>query len=113
VKLSRTAEWNWRGFYFLKDLFCGVRYDVPLVLVFENNRGYDPVTCKMDLDLDQEHFFSLAKDEQFECLVSFVERATKGATPCRNAPAPTAWSAATRRTNGVRRISGPLLGRID
>jgi magnesium chelatase family protein len=35
------------------------------------------------------------------------------AIPCKSARAPTPWSAATRRVNDTRRISGPLLDRID
>jgi hypothetical protein len=53
---------------------------LPLVVVFENNRGYDPVTHKVDLDLEQEHFFSLTKDQQLECLVAFIRQATKSAS---------------------------------
>jgi hypothetical protein len=51
-----------------------------MVVVFENNRGYDPVTHKMDLDLEQEHFFSLTKDQQLECLIAFIRQATEGAS---------------------------------
>ena len=32
---------------------------------------------------------------------------------CKSARAATPWSAATRRVNDTRRISGPLLDRID
>lgn len=75
VKFVRTAGWNWRGLYFEDDLFVGVRYDQPLVLVLENNRGYPPVTDKRDLKLEQVHFFSLTRGKQFECLVEYLRQA--------------------------------------
>ena len=55
--------------------WVGVRYFSPLLIVFENNRGYDPVTYHRELDLEEEHFFALNKDEQFECIVSFLQNA--------------------------------------
>lgn len=79
IKLTRTAGWNWRGSYLPDDYWFGVRYAQPLVVVFENNRGYDPVTYKRDLNLEERHFFSLDKDEQFECLVEFLRQASENA----------------------------------
>jgi len=79
VKLTRTAGWFWRGFYLSEDYWFGVRYAQVLLLVFENNRGNSPVTYKCDLNLQEKHFFSLDKDEQFECLVEFLQRAAENA----------------------------------
>lgn len=79
IKLTRTAGWNWRGFYLPDDYWFGVRYAQRLVVVFENNRGYDPVTYKRNLNLEERHFFSLDKDEQFECLVEFLRQASENA----------------------------------
>jgi hypothetical protein len=36
LKIRRTAGWNWRGFYLDNNLWCGVWYDRPLKIVFEN-----------------------------------------------------------------------------
>ena len=79
AKLTRTAGWNWRGFYLPDNYWFGVRYVQPLVVTFENNRGYTPVTYKCDLNLEGRHFFSLNKDEQFECLVEFLRQASESA----------------------------------
>jgi hypothetical protein len=78
-KYTRTAGWDWRGDYLPNDYFFGVRYAQPLVIVFENNKGYKPVTYKCDLSLEDKHFFSLNKDEQLECLVQFLREANAGA----------------------------------
>ena len=80
VKFKRTPGWSWRGFYLHDDLWWGVRYEEPLLVVFENNQGNVPVTYKRDLDLQGEHFFSLTKDQQFECLVAFLQDAAGGAS---------------------------------
>jgi len=61
-------------------VWFGVRYHDPLVVVFEDNRGYNPVTYRRDLDLEKQHFFSLNKDEQFELLVTFLKRAWEDVT---------------------------------
>lgn len=79
AKFTRTAGWNWRGFYLPDDYWLGVRYAQPLVVTFENNRGYNRVTYKRDLNLEERHFFSLNKDEQFECLVKFLRQASENA----------------------------------
>ena len=71
---SKTAGWDWRGFYVDNAFFYGVRYRQSLTLVFENNKGTNP-TYKRHLDLQAMHFFSLTKDEQFERLVEFVRHA--------------------------------------
>lgn len=72
-KLRLKAGWTWRGLYF-GELWCGVRFDAPLTVVFENHLGYNP-TYKHDLDLKAVGFFRLSKDEQFERLVDFVRTA--------------------------------------
>ena len=72
VKIKRTAGLYWRGFYLDDEYWWAIRYARPLLIVFENNMGNDPITFKRDLDLEVEHFFSLSKDEQFERLVSFL-----------------------------------------
>lgn len=74
-KITRTAGWDWRGLYLLGDFWVGIRYFNPLLVVFENNRGYDPVTYHRELHLEQESFFALNKDEQFERIVSFIQDA--------------------------------------
>ena len=79
-KWKRSGGWNWRGYYLPDDYWFGVRYHKPMVVVFEDNHGYDPVTHKRDLNLEKEHFFSLSKDEQFELLVTFLKRAWEDVT---------------------------------
>ena len=69
---KRTAGWNWRGFYLDEVYFFGVRYTEPMLVVFEDNRGNSP-SFRQSLDLAAAHFFSLGKDEQFECIVSFLQ----------------------------------------
>jgi len=76
---KRSGGWHWRGYYLPHDYWFGVRYHEPLLVVFEDNRGYDPVTYRRDLNLEKEHFFSLNKDEQFELLVTFLKRAWEDA----------------------------------
>jgi hypothetical protein len=71
IKYQKTGGWFWRGYYIQDNLFVGVRYDLPLIVVLEDDRGYKP-TYKVDLDLEKEHFFSLTKDEQFELLIKFI-----------------------------------------
>jgi len=44
---------------------------MPLVLVFENNKGTRP-TIKFDLSLEKVHFFSLLAGEQLETLIKFI-----------------------------------------
>jgi hypothetical protein len=78
LKFTRTAGWNWRGFYLPNDCWWGVRFADPLLIVFENNKGEHP-TYKVDLDLKDNHFFSLNKDEQLDCLVQFLRKADAGA----------------------------------
>jgi hypothetical protein len=73
VKLKKNAGWTWRGFGF-ENIWCGIRFDNPLILVYENNSGSNP-SYKKDLDLNKAHFFSLTQSEQLECLVSFVKNA--------------------------------------
>ncbi len=81
VKLKKDAGWGWRGFSFEGEYFCGIRYDNPLLIVFENNKGNFP-TYKKDLDLEKSHFFSLnqAEGEQLECLIEFIQEAKAGVT---------------------------------
>jgi len=78
VKFTRTAGWTWRGFYLPNGYWFGIRYTQPLVVVFENNNGKSP-TYKRDLNLEKNHFFALNKDEQFECLVEFLQQASASA----------------------------------
>lgn len=77
--LKRSGGWSWRGFFLDEEYFVGVRYEDPLVVVFEDKRGYRPVTYKRDLDLRASRFFCLNKDEQFEMLVEFVQAAAAAA----------------------------------
>ena len=69
---KRTAGWSWRGFYLEEVYFFGVRYTEPMLVVFEDDRGNNP-SFKRRLDLATAHFFSLGKDEQFECIVAFLQ----------------------------------------
>ncbi len=77
---KRTVGWGWRGFNIGGGYFYGIRYQRPLLVIFENNLGSSP-TYKRDLALDEVHFFSLSKDEQFECLVEFLRQASNDASP--------------------------------
>ena len=76
-KLRRNGGSSWLGFRLDDNFYCGIRYDAPLIIVFENNLGSDP-TYKHDLDLEKEYFFSLNQAEQLECLVGFVQDAIAG-----------------------------------
>lgn len=78
TKLTHTAGWSWRGFYLPGDYWFGFRFDRPLLLVFEDNRGYTPVTYHRELDLQLARFFSLGAGEQLDCLVEFLVGATDG-----------------------------------
>lgn len=75
IKLKRTGGWFWRGYY-INSVFCGVRYDRPNIIVFENNMGTNP-TFKAELNIEKEHFLAFSKEEQFECLVKFVTETTE------------------------------------
>lgn len=77
IKIINTGGWNWRGFYLPNEYWFGIRYSKHLVVTFENNRGYDPVTYRCSLDLMEVSFFSMDKDEQFECLVDFLRTSTQ------------------------------------
>lgn len=77
IALRRTGGSSWLGFRLNDELYCGIRYTTPLVIVFENNGGTDP-TYKHDLDLEHVHFFSLNQAEQLECLVKFIDDAING-----------------------------------
>lgn len=74
LKLRRTAGWSWRGYYLKGTLWCGVRYDKPLTIVFEDGQGNGP-SYQKTLDLNQIHFFSLSQGEQLECIIKFVQEA--------------------------------------
>ena len=74
AQIKRTGGWVWRGFYIDSNYFFGFRYEQAMQIVFENNFGTNP-TYKRELDLEQVDFFSLTKDEQFECLVGFLQQA--------------------------------------
>jgi hypothetical protein len=74
-KCGRTAGWNWMGYYVGDNpLFIGFRYNAPLMIVFENNRGTNP-TFARELSLSTSHFFSLTAGEQLECLIKFIRDA--------------------------------------
>lgn len=77
--LKRTGGWSWRGYRIPPSLWCGVRYHAPLIIVFEDNNGYHPVTYHRELDLQDTHFFALNKNQQFERLIRFVAEAWSGA----------------------------------
>ncbi len=79
VSHKRTAGWGWRGFNIDGDSFYGVRHENPLFVVFEQKSG-SSLTFKRDLALEDMHFFSLSKDEQFECLVEFLRGVSRGAS---------------------------------
>ncbi len=73
ASFKRTAGWTWRGFYF-DNYFFAIRFSNPLIITFENNMGNKP-TAVRELDLEKTHFFALTKDEQFELIVDFLEKA--------------------------------------
>ena len=72
-EFRRTAGWNWIGYYMGEetDIWFGVRYQDPLKIIFENNRGINP-TFQRELLLLEVHFFSLTAGEQLECLIEFA-----------------------------------------
>jgi hypothetical protein len=74
--LKKTQGWSWVGLYIDRNFFFGVRYDKPLIVVYENNYGNNP-TSKNLLDLEEKHFFSLNADEQLTVLIQFLKQATK------------------------------------
>ena len=77
MKVQKTGGWSWRGFYLDRDnrnLFVGIRYDEPSVLVFENNGGTNP-TFQRSLKFNDVHFFSLDAGDQFETIIRFVSDA--------------------------------------
>jgi hypothetical protein len=76
VALRRTAGWSWRGFYLDNAYFFGIRYEHPLTVTFENNFGNNP-TVTRQLDLEDSHFFSLSREEQFESLINFLQTASR------------------------------------
>jgi hypothetical protein len=77
-KLLITAGRSWMGYYLPNDYFVGVRYDNPMILVCEDERGYPQAKYKRGLDFGASRFFCLSKDEQFETLVEFVRTAAGG-----------------------------------
>lgn len=79
VKLKKTGGWEWLGFRLDDTYYCGIRYKEPLIVVFEDNLGADP-SYKHDLDLENDHFFSLNQAEQLECLVEFVKQSFENKT---------------------------------
>jgi hypothetical protein len=76
LPLARTQSWSWVGLYIDKNFFFGLRYDKPLMIVYENNFGKYP-TSKTSLDLEEKHFFSLNADEQLTVLMEFLKQASK------------------------------------
>ena len=75
LKLKKTGGWFWRGYY-IDTIFCGVRYDRPQIITFENNMGSYP-SFKKEFNLDKEHFLAFSKEEQLECLVEFIRETAK------------------------------------
>lgn len=69
-KIRKSGGWNWRGFY-VDSIFCGIRYEKPNLIVFENNYGNNP-TFQLVFDIEKEHFLAYSKEEQFESLIKFV-----------------------------------------
>ncbi len=74
LPVKKTAGWSWRGFYLDGSIFCGIRYDKPMILALQNNFGTNP-TASEALDLVKTHFLALPKDEQLELLVGFLAAA--------------------------------------
>ena len=74
ASIRRTAGWSWRGLYIDNYLFCGVRFESPLLLVLENNMG-TKATAAQRLDLEAKHFLALKQGEQFEMIVAFLREA--------------------------------------
>jgi len=70
IKLKKTGGWFWRGYY-IDTIFCGVRFDKPHIIVYENNMGTNP-TFIAEFNIEKEHFLAFSKEEQFECLVKFI-----------------------------------------
>src|SRR5690606_30970412 len=40
--IRRSAGWSWRGLLLQAEFFLGVRFEKPMMLVFENNLGTRP-----------------------------------------------------------------------
>jgi len=77
TKTRRSAGWNWRGICTLdNNCFIGIRYDKPLIVVFENNFGTG-ATYARTLSLEDTHFFALTQGEQFEIITKFIIEARK------------------------------------
>lgn len=75
---QRTAGWSWRGWYIAGDYFVGLRFDEPMTVVFEDNKGYTPKSLAYELDLEAAHFFSLKNHEQLDRLVKFLLDSSQG-----------------------------------
>ncbi len=54
--------------------FCGVRFAIPDVLVFEDNKGRSPTLHRV-LHFVKENFYTRDKDAQFEQIVHFLREA--------------------------------------
>ena len=78
IKLIKTGGWHWRGFYLPGNYWIGVRFHEPQLLLFENNRGYEPVTLRHPLALDKIGFFAMTADEQLNSLSEFILKAIDG-----------------------------------
>jgi hypothetical protein len=76
LHLRKTQGWTWVGLYIDYNFFFGVRYEKPLVVVYENNFGYISTTSKSSIDLESKHFFSLTADEQLGVLIDFLKQAS-------------------------------------
>jgi hypothetical protein len=55
-----------------ENVWIGMRFPEPNLLVIENNGGNSPVGFKRDLILDEVDFYEKNEGEQFETLVQFI-----------------------------------------
>jgi hypothetical protein len=71
AKIKVSGGFGWRGYGVAPCYFCGIRFEAPHLLVCE----YYPkngVPFKRNLNLANENFFALSKNEQFEQIVQFL-----------------------------------------
>jgi hypothetical protein len=75
-KWKQSAGASWTGYYVGNNfsIFLGFRYNNPLVIRFEDDRGNNPSFIR-ELSLETSHFFSLSAGEQLECLIRFIRHA--------------------------------------
>lgn len=97
---QRSAGSEWKGFYVESNEFlCSIYYDNPLFIIFEIpvKKNFnaklldasiyplkeDKYSIRFQMDLEENHFFSLNKDEQLEEITKFVKTAYKEAQQMR------------------------------